>query len=405
MPPQFILVRSVLSMMSPVWWGKEGSLNDQQWMEKALELAARAKGRTSPNPMVGAVIVANGREIGAGYHRQAGGPHAEIEALRHCTQSPVGATMYVTLEPCCHHGKTPPCAEALIEAKLARVVYASPDPNPLVDGGGHRRLQAAGIDVRGGVLAEVGNGLNRAFFHYIRAIKPYVTAKFAMSLDGKIATASGESQWISSPASRLRGHQLRNQSDAILVGTNTVLADDPRLTTRLPDTSHVRHPLRVVIDARGRIPLHAQVFNPELPGETVLAHGPHLDVSLRETLTARGIDTLSVPVQPHGGLDLDRLLEALAKRGIMNLMVEGGGTLLGALLMQGLIQEVWGFVCPQLIGGAAAPSPFAGMGFQSLDDAARLENLEVEPMASDYLFRAQVRYPAAERAAQKTEED
>src|SRR5262245_4107174 len=249
------------------------------YMRRAFALARQAEGRTSPNPMVGAVIVRDGRIVGEGYHHRAGERHAEAEALGDAGDSARGAAMYVTLEPCAHYGRTPPCADAIIAAGVAKVYYAVSDPNPRVNGNAHAQLEAAGVVVHRGPCEDEARELNRPFFKHVMTGRPFVTAKFAMSLDGKIATSAGDSRWISNEAARRRGHELRNVTDAILVGVGTVLADDPRLTTRLSPLSpqnvegpaDVRHPLRIVADSRGRAPLTAGIFDPALPGKTALA--------------------------------------------------------------------------------------------------------------------------------------
>lgn len=351
-------------------------------MRRALALARQAEGRTSPNPLVGAVLVKDGRIVGEGYHRRAGAPHAEVEALRAAGEAARGATLYVNLEPCAHFGRTPPCAQALIAAGVAEVYYAVPDPNPLVRGKGHAMLAQAGIKVHQGLLAEEATLLNRPFFKYITTGRPFVIAKFAMSLDGKIATRLGESRWITNAASRLQAHRLRNICDAIAVGVGTVLADNPRLTTRLPN-EEVRHPLRVVLDSRGRIPTTAQVFSPTLPGHTVLATTKHCPLAYRRRLEAQGVEVWVLPEDTSGRVDLRALLEALARREVMTLLVEGGSELLGAFVQQRLVDRVWAFIAPLLIGGHDAPGPVGGTGVAYLREALRVQNLHYEIQEGD----------------------
>ncbi len=359
-------------------------------MRHALQLARRAEGETHPNPMVGAVMIKDGRLIGEGWHRRAGGPHAEIECLASATESPRGATMYVTLEPCCHHGLTPPCSEALIEAGIAEVHFAVSDPNPRVDGGGQRQLRQAGIRVSLGPCEQEARALNRDFFTYITQGRPYVVAKYAMSLDGKIATATGESKWITGSAARQWGHRLRAMSDAIVVGMNTVRADNPQLTTRLEDCPDARHPLRVVLDSRGALPLQAQVFNP-LPGETVLATTMLAASSRQIDLADRPVSLMPLPADERGRPDVTMLLRRLAaERQIMRLMVEGGSQVLASFLEAGLVDEVWAFIGARLIGGQAAPGPFGGLGLPLLAQTPRLQIEEMLQLDGDILVRATV---------------
>lgn len=359
----------------------------RRFMARALTLAQQAEGFTSPNPMVGAVIVRDGRIIGEGYHHRAGMPHAEIEALRSAREDVRGAVMYVTLEPCCHYGRTPPCSQALIDAGIGTVYYAVGDDNPKVEGGGCRQLRSAGINTLLGPLTEQARHLNRAFFHYITRRRPYVIAKYAMSLDGRIATHTGSSQWITGVEARLRAHQLRQFSDAILVGAGTVVADDPSLTTRLPDVSPVAHGLRVILDPRGRCPLSAKVFEPALPGQTLVVAGPEFPASRRAALQERDIEVLTVPTGTVG-CDLAALLPLLAERGIVSLMVEGGAAVLGSFFSAGLIDEIWAFIGAKVIGGSAAPGPIGGLGIRDIGEAEAWSVQATESLGRDVLVRA-----------------
>lgn len=350
-----------------------------QFMERALELARRAEGRTSPNPMVGAVIVNGGRIVGEGYHRRAGMPHAEIEALRMAGEAARGATLYVTLEPCAHYGRTPPCTEAIIAAGITEVYYAVPDPNPLVNGKGHARLAAAGIRVHRGLCEAAARELNRPFFKYVATGRPYVTAKVAMSLDGKIATSTGASRWITGEASRRQVHALRNVSDAILVGAGTVLADDPELTTRLPldQLELPHHPLRIVADSRGRVPRSARVFDPELPGRTVLATTHATPAAHCSALQERGVEVWTLPADRHGRVALPALLDAIGQRGMLTLLVEGGSEILGTCIAERLVDRLWLFIAPLIIGGCAAPGPIGGPGATTLLEATRVRGMHI----------------------------
>jgi diaminohydroxyphosphoribosylaminopyrimidine deaminase / 5-amino-6-(5-phosphoribosylamino)uracil reductase len=361
-----------------------GTTTHVSHMRRAFALARRAEGRTSPNPMVGAVIVKDGRVIGEGYHRRAGEPHAELEALRDAGDSARGATMYVTLEPCGHYGRTPPCVDAIVAAGVAEVYYAVVDPNPLVNGKAHAQLEAAGVVAHRGLLEDEALELNRPFFKHVTTGRPLVTAKFAMSLDGKIATRAGDSRWISNEASRQRTHELRNVTDAILIGAGTALADNPRLTTRLSPLyaregpADVRHPLRIVADSRGRSPLLAGIFDPALPGKTVLATTAAAPGAYCAELTARGVEIWTLPADENGRVSLPALLDEIGRRGMLTLLVEGGSDLLGAFFAESLVDRVWAFIAPLVIGGRNAPGPVGGSGIEALSQAIRLRQLQVE---------------------------
>lgn len=354
---------------------------------RALTLGRSVHGRTSPNPAVGAVLVRDGRVVGEGATQPAGGPHAEIMALRAAGGHARGATLYVTLEPCCHHGRTPPCADALIAAGVAAVRYAVDDPNPLVVGGGARALRAAGITViaEAGSWAAQARRLNEAFFQWVTTGRPFVTAKWAMSLDGRIATRTGDSRWITGEGARRRVHELRNTTDAILVGSGTVLADDPALTTRLTGRD-VRYPLRVVLDARGRIPLTAQLVAGRLPGQTLVATTDASPAAWRAALVARGVAIELVPPGCRGGVDLGALLTVLGQRAITSVVVEGGAGVLGSFVEAGLVDKYLVFAAPVVIGGDTAPGPVGGSGIALLTQAPRLQLDAVEQVGPDLVL-------------------
>ncbi len=356
------------------------------FMQRALQLAQLGEGFTSPNPAVGAVVVRNGQIVGEGYHRQAGAPHAEVEALRAAGPLAQGATLYVTLEPCNHYGRTPPCTEAILQAGIAEVFYAVRDPNPHVAGQGHERLAAAGITVHQGLCAAEARYLNRFFFHHVRTGRPYVIAKFAASLDGKIATHAGHSQWITGPAARQKGHTLRQEVDAILIGAGTAIADNPQLTTRLPQ-KHVRHPLRIVLDSRGRVPLGSWLFQADLPGQTLVATTAAMPRFHRLALHQQGVETLVLPATPQGQVDLFALLTALGRRPLTSLLVEGGGQVLGAFFDARCVNEVWAFLAPRIIGGQAAPGPIGGVGYATLTESGYLQDVTTEFLDCDLLIR------------------
>lgn len=345
--------------------------DDARWMTRALELAERGRGATSPNPMVGAVVVRAGREVGAGFHPRAGEPHAEVFALRAAGDAARGACVYVTLEPCDHHGRTPPCTEALIAAGVARVVVGARDPNPLVAGRGLARLADAGIEVTSGVLEARASRLNEAFNRWITTGRPFVTLKLATSLDGRIAAAGGASRWITGAAARSRVHRLRADADAVLVGAETALADDPQLNARdVP--GDFAPPLRVVVDSRLRVPPTARAFAP-LPGGALVATAARDDGPAARALVERGVAVWSLP-DGAGRVDLAALLAHLGARApapVTSVLVEGGGVLAGTLLAAGLIDKLVLHVAPIAIGADGRPA-FGPLGLAAPADAPRL---------------------------------
>ncbi|MCL6635390.1 MAG: bifunctional diaminohydroxyphosphoribosylaminopyrimidine deaminase/5-amino-6-(5-phosphoribosylamino)uracil reductase RibD, partial [Peptococcaceae bacterium] len=343
---------------------------DRHYMRMALELAGRARGRTSPNPMVGAVVVKDGKVVGSGYHLRAGTPHAEVHALNEAGEKARGATLYVTLEPCCHYGRTGPCSEAVIGAGIARVVVAMTDPNPKVAGGGIKRLREAGIEVTLGVLEEEARELNEVFIKYITTGRPFVVAKAAMSLDGKIATRSGRSKWITGPEARAYGHQLRDWYDAIMVGIGTVLADDPSLTARLPGGKG-RDPVRVILDSRARIPLNAGVLTRRSGAPTIIAATAAAPQAKLAALRRAGARVLVVNDGPR--VDLAGLMKLLAEQEITSVLIEGGSGVHGSALAAGIVDKVAWFIAPRIIGGREAPGPVGGEG---VDDPAGAVEVE-----------------------------
>ncbi len=366
--------------------------DDADGRARALQLARGVVGRTSPNPAVGAVLVRDGRVVGEGATHPPGGPHAEIVALRMAGAQARGATLYVTLEPCSHHGRTPPCADALIAAGVAAVYYASGDPHP-VAGGGARVLRAAGVTVvpGEGAWAEEARRVNEAFMHWATVRRPFVTVKWAMSLDGKIATRSGASRWITGEAARQRVHAWRDATDAILIGSGTALADDPALTTRL-DGRDGRHPLRVVLDGRGRLPTTARLVAAALPGRTLVATTAASPPAWRAVLTGAGVDVVVLPPGAHGRVDLAALLNVLGARDVTSLLVEGGAEVAASVISTGLGDKYLVFAAPLVIGGAAAPGPVGGIGPTLLADAPRLRLDAVERVGDDALLTC---YPSS----------
>lgn len=364
---------------------------DVDYMARALELAQKARGSTGTNPAVGAVIVREGRIVGEGFTQPPGQGHAEIVALRQAGEQARGATLYVTLEPCCHHGRTPPCVDALIAAGIAEVHMATLDPNPLVSGGGKAALERAGVaTVVGEHEAEARRSME-AWLTYITKGRPLVIAKYAMSLDGKIATPTGESRWITGPRARGWVHRLRSTVDAIMVGVNTVVADDPRLTARdeagrlLP-----RQPLRLVVDSTARVPLSSQVISGGLPATTAVIVGPRADPERVARIRALGNAVIAVP-ERDGRVDLATALTGLAAEwDVTSVLVEGGGALLGSLFDLGLVDKVVAFVAPILIGGAEAPGPVGGRGVESIRSAVRLRDVSWERLGDDLMVMGYV---------------
>lgn len=401
--------------------------NDEYYMRRAIELAFRGSGWVNPNPLVGAVIVRDGRIIGEGWHTAFGQPHAERHALARCTEDPQGATIYVTLEPCCHTGKQPPCTEALIEAGIARVVMGAPDPNPRVSGGGIAQLEAAGIEVVQGVLVEECQAVNRAFFHYIQTGKPYVILKYAMTLDGKIATRTGASKWITSEVARRRVHEDRQRYAAILVGVGTVLRDDPLLTCRLHDFVFVEeqesdqelradcsagadesassvntaihqeesyvpeklsNPLRVICDSHLRTPLDARVVQTASVVPTCIAttetdqakHQPYLD---------RGCTIMVVP-EVAGHVDLADLMVQLGASGIDSVIVEGGAEINWSMMESGVVNAIQAYIAPKLFGGVQAPHPLGGLGVETPSEAFKCTHPQITMLGNDVLIECEV---------------
>ena len=361
---------------------------DQQWMRRALDLAARARGRTSPNPMVGAVLVKDGQLIGEGFHTYTGSDHAEVAALRDAGPAATGATLYVSLEPCCHYGRTPPCVDQILQAGIRRVVAACEDPNPAVSGKGIAALRAAGLSVDVGVLAEEAERVNEAFFTHVRTGRPFVTLKVAASLDGKIATRTGESRWITGESARRRVHQLRNEVDAVLVGIGTVLRDDPLLTTRL-GIADQRDPIRVIVDNLARLPLRAKVVNRASTAPTILAVSQMAPRTKLEALEREGVQVIVVESSPRR-VSLERLIEALGKRGILSVMIEGGAEINASALREGIVDKVLVFLAPTLIGGKSTPTAVGGDGIESLSQAVRLRDVRIERFDGDILVEGYI---------------
>ncbi len=352
---------------------------DEHWMSVALDLAERGQGHVEPNPMVGCVIVKNGQKIAEGYHKQFGDDHAEIVALKNCSDDPCGATAYVTLEPCSHHGKTPPCAAALIEAKVARVVVGHLDPFSDVDGRGIQQLQQAGIPVQVGILHDRAERLTAPYRKLLTARRPWIIAKWAMTLDGKIATSMGDSQWISNERSRAIAHAIRGRVDAILVGIGTVQADDPLLTARPPGP---RTATRVVVDSDLKIDTKCGLVQTADEFPTLIATTSAADQNKIEAVSSCQCEVLQLDGST-AGKRLEQLLGALGERKMTNVLVEGGSKILGSLLDLGQIDEVHTFIAPKLFGGQHAVSPIGGAGISVIADALKLKSVSIQDLDGD----------------------
>ena len=362
----------------------------ERYMARALELAARGAGWTNPNPQVGAVIVKDGRIIGEGWHTAYGKLHAEREALAHCTEDPRGATIYATLEPCCHWGKTPPCTEAIIEAGIARVVVGAPDHNPLVAGKGFDVLREAGIEVIEDVLLDECRAINEVFFHYIQTGLPLVIAKYAMTLDGKIATRTGTSRWITSEAARAKVHEDRHRYAAVMVGIGTVLADDPELTSRIPN-KETKNPLRVVVDSSARTPLTSKLVQTAHEIPTIIAVAAQAPAERIAALEEAGCEVFVSQVAEHDRVDLLALLASLGKeKSIDSVIVEGGATLLWSFFAEGLVDRVQAYIAPKVFGGAGAPSPVQGLGVETPASAIQCSTPTITRLGQDILLECEV---------------
>lgn len=356
---------------------------DQYYMKQALILARRGLGKTSPNPMVGAVIVKDGKIIGRGYHRKIGGKHAEVNAIESAEENLKGATIYVTLEPCCHYGKTPPCTDAVIRNKFGRVVIGALDPNPRVGGKGVEILRQHGIETITGVLEEECRSLNEAHFKYMTTGLPLVTVKFAQTLDGRIASASGNSQWISSEKSRRLAHKLRAVNDAVMVGIGTVLADDPRLTVRLV---RGRNPARVILDSGLRIPPDSKVVTEQGAAATIIAATARADEGKISRLREMGVEVLLIQEDERGEVDIKHLLGMLGQRGISSVLVEGGAGVITALLRLGLVDKLVIFVAPKIMGKGI--EAVGELNIADVDHALKLTFSRVYRLGEDLVIEA-----------------
>lgn len=359
---------------------------DYFYMQRALELAEKAKGFTSPNPMVGAVIVKDDRIIGEGYHHKCGQAHAEVDAFNNATEPVEGATMYVTLEPCSHTGKTPPCADRIVKEKIARVVVGATDPNPLVSGRGIKKMQDAGIEVSYGLLADKSIQLNEIFMKYIVDKKPFVVYKSATTLDGKIATAKGESQWISCEKSREEVHMLRHYYSGIMVGINTVIADNPMLNCRVDGCTS---PVRIVVDSSLKIPVESNIIQTADKYRTIIATLQSDDCIKASMLTQMGAEVITVK-ENNSRVDLNDLMAKLGKIGIDSVLIECGGTLAYSAFSQDIVDKVIYYIAPKIFGGANAKTSVEGNGFDTIAESVKLKNITTKMVENDICITAYV---------------
>ena len=362
-------------------------MTDQNYMLQAIQLAKQGEGWTNPNPMVGAVIVKNGRIIGKGYHKKCGELHAERNAIASLTESAEGATIYVTLDPCCHYGKTPPCTEAIIEQKIKRVVIGSRDPNPKVSGKGIKMLQEAGIEVIEDFMREECDRLNPVFFHYITTKTPYVVMKYAMTLDGKIATKTGASKWITGEAARAEVQHMRHRYMGIMAGIGTVIADDPMLNVRVEGW---KSPIRILCDSGLRIPLDGQIVKSAGKYRTIVAYADSENTEAkRKRLHEMGVETICCPDE-NNQVDLKKLMKYLGEEGIDSILLEGGGTLNDSALRAGIVQEVQAFIAPKLFGGMNSKTPVEGIGVRFPSEAVKLKCTDICQIGEDIRITCQV---------------
>lgn len=359
---------------------------DEKYMRLAMQLAGNAIGRTSPNPLVGAVIVKDNRVVGCGWHRKAGTPHAEVHALNQAGELAQGADVYVTLEPCAHYGKTPPCAKALVEAKVKNVYGGLLDVNPKVAGKGFKILEDAGIHVEYGFLQDELRKQNEVFFKWIEHKKPFVVLKAAMTLDGKIATATGQSKWITNETSRAYGYKLRDIYDGIMVGINTVIEDNPMLTARVDGG---KNPIRIVVDSSLKIDINANVVQ-DKSAKTIVATTDKADKDKILKLQAQDVDVIVVDKDEKDKVDIEKLLDILGQQNICSILVEGGATLSGSFVAKKLVDKVYFFIAPKIIGGKEAKTPVAGTGILNLQEALTLKDIQIEKLEEDILIIGRV---------------
>lgn len=366
------------------------SEKDIFYMKKTIGLAKKGEGNTSPNPMVGALVVKSGKIVGRGYHKYYGGPHAEVYALEEAGNKAEGATIYVNLEPCSHYGKTPPCSSKIIKAGIKRAVIAMVDPNPRVAGNGIKQLRSAGIEVEVGILKKEAAKLNEAFIKYITSDLPFIYLKTAQTLDGYLATKSGDSKWITNQKARLIGHQLRHKVDAILVGIGTVIEDDPQLTTRLKD-GRGKDSIRIIIDAELEIPLEARVINQESNVNTIIVCGDKVDEIKKEKLIKKeNVEILSLPLNAEHRIPLKKLLTIVHDRCISSVLVEGGGKINYSFLKMNLVDKIYAFIAPKILGGNDGISVFSGDGPESMSEVRKIKEVEYRIVGDNILVMGKI---------------
>ncbi len=369
-----------------------------KFMREALNLAKNGEGKVNPNPLVGAVVVKDGQIIGRGYHKEYGGPHAEIFALDEAGEKARGADLYVTLEPCVHQGKTPPCVNKIIKSGIKKVYISSKDPFGQVNRRGMAKLQEAGIEVKEGILKEQAKKLNEVYFKYVTTGRPFIVLKMAMTLDGKIATKTGDSKWISGKEARRMVHSLRNKYSGVLVGINTVLRDDPRLNVRWVEGVD---PMRIVLDSEGKIPLGSKIINQKSSAQTVVATTDRISEEKLTALQNKGVTVWKLG-EKNGKVDLNLLIKRLSQRDIDSVMVEGGSTVASSFIKERLVDKVLFFIAPSIIGGKRAISPVGGKGVESLKDAFKLTNVSTQTLANgDLLYEGYLDYGRTRRISRR----
>jgi len=364
-------------------------LTDEYYIQSALEIAEKGAGFTSPNPMVGTVMVKDNVIVGKGYHTNSGKLHAEIKALQEAGSQAEGATVYVNLEPCCHYGKTPPCVQELITAKVVRVVICTKDPNPLVNGRGIEELRSHNIDVTIGILADKAKKLNEFFFKFITSGRPFVILKAALSLDGKIATKTGQSQWISNESSREFVHKMRNRVDAVMVGAGTILKDNPSLTARIKSQKS-RNPKRIILDNLLQIPLGAHIFTQTSDAENIIVTTHKASREKLKGFEERGARIILTQSQNRNMVDLEDMIKQLGKLSLASIMIEGGHTINAAALKAKIVDKIIFFIAPIIIGGKTAPGVVSGDGIIHLKDAIKLNNIEINHFGNDLMVEGYI---------------
>ena len=365
----------------------EFSKKDKFYMQKALRLAKKGEGFTSPNPLVGAVVVKDGEIVGEGYHQYYGGPHAEVYALDEAGKMARGSTIYVTLEPCSHHGKTPPCSLKIINSGVKRVVAAMQDPNPEVAGRGFKMMKDKGIEVEVGLLEKEAKKLNEIFLKYITSDNPFIILKSAQTIDGYLATSTGNSKWVTGEKARLYGHQLRHKVDGILVGINTVLSDDPSLTAR-PENIVGKDPLRIILDSKLKTPKDAKIIIQNSEAKTLIVHGDQVNAAKKKFYEEKeNVELLSLKINENGNIPLKRLLKKLHKRKISSILIEGGGKVNHSFLKEKLVDKFYNFIAPKYFGGNDGITVFDGDGPLKMEDAIKIKDYEMEKVGKDFLIK------------------